>query len=392
MPPSTRPTHTMELEQFSDLVHQIYAASAEPSLWFETVGAVAQAMGALQALLFTPLVNPGNGGLMFPWQVEEENLVLWGSHYIKHDIWAQNTQHKGLVREGAVVLDQDLVSQEELLASIFYREFLSTMGIGRVCSGIVFEGSPGLPSTALSVFRGPDDPFGSQEREFMRLLVPHLSRSLGLMHRLNQARYQLVSLHAALNRLSVGVFLLNKHLGVTFTNTSAQQVLNRADGLHLDSQQRLTASRFQQPNGLRLETWLTQLVALPEQRRGSFGDTFEVARNQAQARYSVQCCPLEPADPLATVDGAHHIVFVTDPQRLELPAPEQLQRQFGLTPAEARVTRAMVHGGSYSNVAATLGVSEETIRSQIRATYAKTHTSDKASLTRLVLSLGKAVV
>jgi DNA-binding CsgD family transcriptional regulator len=157
-------------------------------------------------------------------------------------------------------------------------------------------------------------------------------------------------------------------------------------------QQRLTAPGFQQPDGLRLEAWLTRLAALPELQRSSFTDTFEVIRSQAQAKYSVQCCPLEPIDPLSKSEGAHHIVFVTDPQRLELPTAEHLQRQFGLTPAEVRVTHAMVQGGSYSDVAQALGVSEETIRTQIRATYAKTRTADKASLTRMVLSLGKAVV
>ena len=388
--PSTTPA--TQLEQFSELIHQIYAAGAEPHRWPDTVGAVAQAMGAMRALLFTPFVGPGSGGLMFPWRIDEQNLILWSSKYIDHDIWARSAQLKGLWKEGAVLLDEDLVPQDELLESVFYREFLSTMGIARVCSGIVFEGSPGLPSTALAVFRGCDEPFGAKERAFMDLLVPHLSRALGLMHRLNQARYQLESLHAALNRLSIGVFLLNHQMQVVYTNATAQQVLGRADGLHIDVQQRLTAPGFQQPDGLRLEAWLKRLVALPELQRGSFSDTFEVMRNQAQARYSIQCCPLEPNDPLAKGKGAHHIVFVTDPQRLELPTQDQLQRQFGLTPAEARVTHAMVQGGSYSDVATTLGVSEETIRSQIRAAYAKTHTSDKASLTRMVLSLGKAIV
>lgn len=380
------------LVEFSDLVHQIYSASAEPSRWPETVGALARAMGAMQAVLFTPYIGPGGGGLMFPWQVEEKDLILYGTKYIHHDLWAQSAQSRGLIKDGAVALGEELVPQDELLASIYYQEFLRPMGVGRICSGVVFEGAPGLPSTVLSIYRGPDDPFALEDREFMRLLVPHLSRSLGLMHRLNHARYQAESLRAALNRLSVGVFLLNQHMDVIHANTAALQVLDRADGLQLDEQKRITAAGFQQSDGLRLEAWLARLVATPEPQRGSFTDTFEVARSKPKARYSVQCCPLQPCDPLAQSEGAHHIVFVTDPHRLELPTPEQLQRQLGLTPAEARVTHAIVQGGSYSAVAQVLGVSEETIRTQIRATYAKTHTTDKASLTRMVLSLSKAIV
>lgn len=51
----------------------------------------------------------------------------------------------------------------------------------------------------------------------------------------------------------------------------------------------------------------------------------------------------------------------------------------------------MLYGTQYISHdiwARTLGMSEETIRSQIRAIDAKAHSSDKAGLTRLVLSLG----
>ncbi|OYU46790.1 MAG: hypothetical protein CFE44_00360 [Burkholderiales bacterium PBB4] len=383
---------TRRLQQFSSLVHEIYAASAEPALWPATVGSLAKAMGAVQAILFTPYVGPGGGGLFFPWQVEEKDLILYGTKYIEHDVWAQAAQRKGFLRDGVVAVDEELVPQEELLNSVYYREFLSTMGVGRICSGVVFEGAPGLPGTVLSVYRAPDQPFGSEEREMMGLLVPHLSRALGLMHRLNHARFQMESLRGALNRLSIGVFLLDHDLKLTFANATGDAVLARADGLQLDAQRRMTAPGFQQTQGLRLESWLAALVCLPAQARGSFSDTFDVARSDGLSTYSVQCCTLEPADPLAIGEGASHIVFVTDPRRVELPAPELLQKYLGLTPAEARVSRALVQGGSYREVATSMGVSEETIRTQVRSTYAKTRTDDKASLTRLVLSLSKAIV
>ena len=386
MPPA------MQLEDFSDLVHQIYAASAEPRRWSNTVGAVAKALGAIQAVLFTPYAGPGQGGVMFPWQVKEQDLVLYGTKYIHCDLWAQSAQQKGFIKDGVVALDQDLVPHDELLASIYYRDFLSTMGVGRICSGVVFGGAPGLPATVLSLYRSPDDPFGQQERESLRLLLPHLSRSLGLMHRLNQARCQLDSLHAALNRLSMGVFLLDQALEVTYANTAAQQVLDRADGLSLDGQRRLTAPGHVRSGNVRLEAWLAAAVALPEHERKAFTSTFEVSRRATPKCYSVQCCTFEPNDPFSLNEGARHIVFVTDPKLVELPGPIDLQMLLGLTPAEARVTHALVQGGSYRDVANSLGISEETVRTHIRSVYAKTQSTDKAGLTRMVYSLSKATV
>ena len=133
---------SVDLSKFSELVHQIYAASAEPGLWPQTVGIVAQSLGAMQAILFTPYFGPGNGGLMFPWRVEESDLIRYGTKYRHHDLWAQAAQRKGLLTDCTVAVDEELVPQAELLDSIYYREFLSPMGVGRICSGVVFEGAP----------------------------------------------------------------------------------------------------------------------------------------------------------------------------------------------------------------------------------------------------------
>ena len=384
---------SQQLTQFSDLLHMVYAASADPARWHEAVAGIAKAMNAVQVLLFTPYVGPAHGGFFYPWGIQERDLVLYCTKYIDHDLWAKSAQRKGLMQEGLVAFDHELVPQDELLASIYYREFLSPMGVARLCSGVVFAGAPGLPATVLSIYRGLHDvPFGSKDRELMHLLMPHLSRSLGLMHRLGAARHQAASLRAALDRLSVGVLLLNHDLAVTFSNVAAERVLSRDDGLGLGANQQLAGRGNAQGKAFRLEHWLTELVNAPAFQRGAFADTFEVSRSSKQASYSVQCCPLESNDPLLTLNGARHIVFITDPKALDLPDSAQLSALLGVTPAEAKVSRALVQSGNYTEVAAALGVSVDTVRSQVKAIYAKTRVNNKAALTRLVLSLSKASV
>jgi DNA-binding CsgD family transcriptional regulator/PAS domain-containing protein len=376
------------LKRFSELIHQIYASSTDSKRWHETVAVVGQAFRARQAVLFTPYISPVQGGLMFPWQVAEQDLVMYGTKYIDHDLWAQSAQRKGWVRGGMVALDEDLVPQDVLLDSVYFREFLSGMGIGRICSGVIFEGAPGLPATVLSVYRAPDDPFGPQERELMRLLVPHFSRAMGLMHRLCDARNQLESLRAGLNRLSIGVFLMDHTLRITYCNATGQRTLERRDGLALDASHRLTAAG--RGIAARLEAWLTAQLALPAHARNERSNTFEVARTDPQQTYTVQWYAIADNDRLAQTESSNYIVFVNDPQKIDLPDSEYLQKHLGLTAAEARVALAMVRGGTYKEVALSLGVGEETVRTQIRSVYAKTRTLDKAGLTRLVLSLSKS--
>lgn len=380
------------VNRFSDQLHLIYGASADPRRWTEAIAAIAQSLGADRALLFTPFVGPDRGGLLFPWRIEEQHLGIWASRYIDHDIWAAEAQNKGLWHEGAVLTDRDLVPDAVLRESVFYREFLSQIGIARVCVGVVFGGSPGLPSTSLSLFRGPDDaPFGEDDKRSLTRLVPHLSRALGLMHRLSHARHQSETLRAALDRLSVGVFLLDGEFRLSHANGAAHRVLERADGLALDGQQRLRGA-LQGASERRLEDWLEQAARLPVDQRHAFNQSVQVPRHDGLAHYSLQWCPLELEDPLTHIDSARHIVFVTDPRRVDLPDAPQLQQALGLSAAEARVATALVEGCSYREAAERLHITEETVRSHTKAVYAKTRTRHKVGLTRLILSLSSAGV
>jgi hypothetical protein len=51
------------------------------------------------------------------------------------------------------MLDEQMVPQQELVASKFCQEFLRHIGIGRVCSGFVFENGLATKATSIGIFR-----------------------------------------------------------------------------------------------------------------------------------------------------------------------------------------------------------------------------------------------
>ena len=381
------------LTAFSDIVHKIYAASADPARWPDAVEALARSLGGSRALLFTPLAGPQDGGLMFPWQMDDKYISLWATKYMAHDVWTQAAQRLGLTYSGAVFTDETLLPQEQLHKTVYFREFLSQHDVGRVCAAIIFEGSPGLPITAISIYRGVDaPPFGHAEREWLTLLIPHFSRALGLMHRLNFERHQSQSLKSALDRLSIGTLLLDDKLQVIFANTAANTVMARHDGLSQTAEGGLAAN-IQTPEGMSTAAnWLAQLKNMPLAQRKKFDEVIKVKRLRTHATYQLQCCALASDDLLRTKEGASFVVFVTDPAQVLLPTPDQLQRQLGLTPAEAQVALSLTQGMTYRAAAHQRNVTEETLRSQVKNIYAKTRVNQKNSLTRLVLSLGSAAV
>jgi DNA-binding CsgD family transcriptional regulator len=65
-------------------------------------------------------------------------------------------------------------------------------------------------------------------------------------------------------------------------------------------------------------------------------------------------------------------IFITDPDRGALPEAVQLQRQFGLTPAESRFGLEILKGDSSAATAARLGILPGTARTHPHRVLAKT--------------------
>jgi len=381
--------------ELSQLLHRIYEAAVDPRQWTEAVAAVAASLQAHKGMLFTPYLGPQDGGLVFPWNLSETDLQLWGTRFMAHDIWSNAGLECGFwQREGAVCADGDLVPRDMLEQSVFYREFLSTIDIGHMCVCQVFNGAPGLPATALTVYRPVDgQPFSRDDQAWLGQLVPHLSRALGVMHRLDTSRLQAASALGSLDRLPFGVALLNERQQVIHLNQAARTAIGRGDGLDLNSQGQLDTS--QRGGGTPgLAQWLDTLRALDAQEQAHFSQSFAVTRSGTpQRQYALQCSPLA-ATPAWTAQGetAHFVVFITDPDAVRLPEASRLRQLYGFTEAQARVALALADGGSYKSTARQLGLSDQTLRTHAKEIYAKARVNRLPELVRTLLSLGQAAI
>jgi len=89
---------------------------------------------------------------------------------------------------------------------------------------------------------------------------------------------------------------------------------------------------------------------------------------------------IETARPISAV------AFVHDPLRRQRPAQEVLRALYGLTPAECRVALLLADGLAPRKIADMVGVTDNTVRSQIKSIYAKTGVKRQAELIRLLLN------
>jgi DNA-binding CsgD family transcriptional regulator len=92
---------------------------------------------------------------------------------------------------------------------------------------------------------------------------------------------------------------------------------------------------------------------------------------------------MAPVSGKGTVSAA---LFVSDPERRPGTVDELLCRQYGLTPAEARIACLLTQGRSVSACAAELSISLNTARTHLKRVYSKTSTHGQSDLVSLLLS------
>ncbi len=205
------------------------------------------------------------------------------------DIWARRVNERNLGQEGNVVLGQELVTDRELLDSTWYREFLSRMDIFHIIAGMVFWLNHGeYPVTNIAFFRGVDaPPFGEEQRQLLRLLVPHISRSLGVMMKLRDAEFRVAASLQALNEIRHGILLLDQQGRVCFANSAAENILRREDGLRMSP---ATGSLSADDPDARaaLEQALHSNVATLDTETPHFSLVIPVRRASGAASYAVQ--------------------------------------------------------------------------------------------------------
>jgi DNA-binding CsgD family transcriptional regulator len=97
----------------------------------------------------------------------------------------------------------------------------------------------------------------------------------------------------------------------------------------------------------------------------------------------VRAVPIDPAA-RAEIDGAALALLLIVPEDCPEPSDAILQQVFGMTRAESRIATRLLCGESLREIASETGVAIGTVRSQMKALFAKTSTKRQAELVALL--------
>ena len=367
-----------ELDRLRLRIHQ---AALEPELWHEVVGSVMELVGARCANVMLTEAKSVTPKVYVFRNVDPEAQRLFETHWHRHDLWL----HAGAAYPArSIIVGQEMVPESTLFASEFYNDYLRYNDVGRVLTNLFERNSAMLGH--LSAFRSArDEEFAAFECDIMRTLTPHLATAMAVHVRLAGLEDRIRATEAALDRLPVGVCLIDQAGSIRYRNLLAEEILAANDGLAERSGSLFAAAPGE---SRKLAAHVAAAVATGVGNAACPGAILSISRPSIRRPYSVLVAPLH-----STRDATYGVLGETRPCAIvlivdleqELRYPTQLLAQrYGLTGAEARLACEILAGSSLRDAADRFGVAIGTARNQLKQIFVKTEVNRQAELVRLL--------
>ena len=351
-----------------DLVDRIYEAAVLPDLWPSVLSDL-------------KTIGEGHGAMMFTHTDGLYKSIACPvfapvvADYIEEG-WPQRTDRQARLfgkRHAGFLGDLDVYSADEIENEPVYRDFFRPRHLGWATATAI--SLPDGNQIAFSVERPlAAGPVTRPVVERLDLLRPHLARAALLSARLRHERAQAAA--DALEAIGIPAAVLNARGLIQAMNRGCEALISTTIRAH----KRLILADTR-ANTL-LDEALTALAAKSSARAFSI----PVRADETRGPTIAHVVPLRGGALDIFAGGLSIVVFTAIGERA-LPAPDIVAVLFDLTPAEARVALGIADGKTVDGLASTLGVSRETIRTQLKAVMAKTETTRQGDLSALLTNL-----
>jgi DNA-binding CsgD family transcriptional regulator len=231
--------------------------------------------------------------------------------------------------------------------------------------------------------RDGNAPFDEASRTLCRLLTPHLKRAMRVFVRYAQAFRERAVYLAVIDRIGIGVALVDADATVLTTNAIGREILESRNGLAIVNG-RLTAST---PSIARaLEQYIRAGAEAQTQPPRERGQPLALERHDTLSPLTVIVHPGPGFEPVNAPLRRSAIVVMRDPDRRASVSAHVVAELFGLTPAEATLATLLAQGFDLDEAATELDIRRNTARSQLQSIFMKTNANRQSELVRMILS------
>ena len=362
-------------EEAREAVLQIYDAVADPLLWPNVLQQVAEQVNAV-------------GCIMFEWQTgpaaRKLAVSVASSYYDPAQIdvyidrfFEEEARDQDIFEAHSLLLDRiDLVQDDVLAPSLGALkerpnvQTLQKLGILHRAAGLLNKDNSARSrfSVQLGVDRGR---LTEAEQNHLGLILPHVAKAYDLGGPAKQLADEHYGMLAAMDRLSIGVCILDSNASVVIKNEEFRRQLAEHRVFRVDASGRLILSKAADQK--RFETLRADAL-----NHGKFG-----ARPRKEA-----LSPLHKSQEIGSKAFDGCIVYSSD---TSLPFTCQtlpIKTAYKLTDAEMSLVDAIAEGLTNTQIAEKKGRAVPTINAQVKSILSKTQCATRTQFVRLMMSFG----
>ena len=350
----------------SDIIGKIYDCSLELSRWPSVLGEICDHMDALCAEVqsYNPVTYRATLNFSYGW--DEETIAL---------VHQQVTLNPGAPLALVAPLDEPIWAEsildfEDFKKSHYYRLALSKVGHRDYIHVPLVRNVMEMTGWGVTrhVTRGS---FTEEHVAFVKLLSPHIKRSLTIGKLLIESEVQSTSLDGLLASMQGAAFIVSHDLSIIFCNTLAEAELE-------------SGKFFIKERG-RLKPQLSRVaepVANLPQGSSMRGRDVEFKDDDGNLR-QITLIHL----PKSVGPQDQYLLLIRSPAA-ELVTPLGTAAQlFKLTLSESQLLAALLQGDTLDDAAQRIGTSRSTVKTHLESIFTKSGVNRQADLIRRVLDL-----
>lgn len=370
-----------------DTVLSIYDAAADDTLWPEVLYRLATQINAVGCIVFEWQTTPDGRLLAAPFASANYEMAAIEKYIEK--CFEYEIQDQDIFEVHSLAQDQiDLIEDDVLAPSIADLkqlpnvQTLQKLGILHRAAGLLNKDNTAVSRFSLQLAdrRGRLTP---GEHAHLATILPHIAKALDLGRPAKQLALEHQSMLAAMDRLTIGVCILDAGGRVVLENEEFKR------------QQDTYPVFLKAQNGvLRLRRSEDQkhFAALMDNvfNHGKFGarPRKEAISTSESGFLCVEVSPLNKMLDITSKTLGGFIVYSTDTSLPIHCNSLPMQRAYGLTDAEMKLVDLIAEGLTNSQISERRERSVPTINTQVKSILAKTNCATRTQFVRLMMSFG----
>jgi DNA-binding NarL/FixJ family response regulator len=342
----------------------IYEAALDPEALDQLPNLLAQACGGRSAVL-SWLQADGTSDVLAYSHLSAEMMADYVDCFAPHDVWSIKAMTPRFANR--MLSDEDIVSSSHFKSTIFYNDFIRRHGedIFHVLGG---SQTSVFGNGLLGIYRHRgDDPFSTDDKTRLTDIMRRLRTALTLRGRLAAAERAMGMQRAAWDATTLASIIVRTDGRIVQQNDAAETVLSRADSFQ--SRDNVLRSISQDQHGR-----LMRAIRLATAAAEPVGSSLRL-KTAAGVEYLISIAPISRQSGPSLA-----LILFKDPLQPQDTLQGQLQAMWGLTPHEALVAAELAQGRAIPEIAARRGVSESTVKTQLKAISAKMGGHGRAQL------------